>query len=220
MDHAGTDHARRAARPVVLCAALGVAAFAVTFGVALALGRGLAGSALAALLLPLALSGALAVGLGVGFLVAVVVEQPYGLRRMSRVVPVATPLAVLVALFVYAADPAAQVGAPETGAAVPEDVGTPRTVTVAPPATPVTPVVPGAPDAAAGPTSVRRIVPVAAAAPAPVVVTVLDPGDAVPPRVLTGGGTVREPAALIKGGKKVKHRHCGARHRGLCRGRS
>ena len=100
----GAD-ARRAGRPVVLCAALGVAAFALTFTGALLLGRGLAGSALAALLLPLALSGALAVGLAVAFVVAVALEQPYGARRVGRLVPVVTPLAALVAVFAFAGSP-------------------------------------------------------------------------------------------------------------------
>lgn len=108
--------ARRAARPVVVCAALGVAAFAVTFSGALALGRGLSGSALAALLLPLVLSGAIAVGLAVAFVVAVAMEQPYGAGRVRRLAPIVTPLAALVALFAYAADPGSDVARPLTGA--------------------------------------------------------------------------------------------------------
>lgn len=210
----GSD-ARRAGRPVVLSAALGVAAFAVTFAIALALGRSLAGSVLAALLLPLALSGALALGLAVGFVVATVAAQPYGVRRMSRVVTVAAPLAALVALFVYAADPAAQVGPPREPAG--DAVATPpRTVSVAPPATPVTPVTP--------PEAAPQVRPVAVAAPVagPVVpeAAPADPAEVVPPRVvLGGGGGDRTPAAVAKAKGKTKLRRCGARRRGVCLGR-
>lgn len=111
----GSADARRAARPVLLCGGLGIAAFAVTFCGALLLGRGLAGSALAALLLPLALSGAVAVGLAVTFVVAVLLEQPAGRRKVTRTMAVVTPLAALLALFAYASDPTGQGGVPLAG---------------------------------------------------------------------------------------------------------
>ena len=97
------------------------------------------------MLLPLALSGAVAVGLAVAFVVAVLLEQPAGLRQVSRVVVVATPLAALVALFAYASDPAGRGGAPlardtpvvELPAHPPRVVSVPpRTQGVSPPAGP------------------------------------------------------------------------------------
>ncbi len=106
---------RRAARPVVLSTALGLGSSALAFCGALYLGQGLAGSALAALLIPLALSGALALGLAVAFVVAVAVEQPAGLRRVSRLAMVVAPLAALAAFFSYAADPAGHGGVPVAG---------------------------------------------------------------------------------------------------------
>ena len=152
--------ARGAARPAVLCAALGIAASALTFFGAVTLGRGLAGgSALAALLVPLALSGALAVGLTVAFVVQTVLTQPNGPRRVRRAVALVTPFAALVAVVVYAADPSVQVGRPTAGGAVPDVIERtpyvpPRTRTVvvppAPPTRPVTPPVdrtPGGGDA-------------------------------------------------------------------------
>lgn len=174
----GAD-ARRPGRPVVACAALGVAAFALTFVGALVLGRGLAGSALAALLLPLALSGALAVGLAVAFVVAVALEQPYGARRVGRLVTVATPLAALVALFAYAGTPGGGGGLPLAFGPNDGVLGAPRAPqrpprVVSVPRTPRTP--PVAP------------VPRAPAPDAPVVVAppvggpVLSPPDVVPER--------------------------------------
>ena len=157
LDHTwdAAANARRPGRPAVLCTVLGVAAFGLTFCAALLLGRGLAGSALAALLLPLALSGAAAVGLAVAFVVVVALEQPAGLRKVSRLMTVAAPLAALVALFAYASDPAGTAGVPLAGdsqvierpgartprrvVAVPDGSGT----TAVPPATPPQPVVTG-----------------------------------------------------------------------------
>ncbi|HWL35689.1 MAG TPA: hypothetical protein VNQ77_05795 [Frankiaceae bacterium] len=172
----GAD-ARRPGRPVVACAALGVAAFALTFVGALVLGRGLAGSALAALLLPLALSGALAVGLAVAFVVAVALEQPYGARRVGRLVTVATPLAALVALFAYAGAPGGGGGLP-LALGGPTDIvlGTPRTPQRAPRVVRVPPAVtpPVAPETVPDPAP-----PVAAP---PVSGPVLSPPDVVPER--------------------------------------
>ena len=165
---------RRAARPVVLCVALGTAAFALTFSAALLLGRGLAGSALAALLLPLALSGAAAVALAVTFVVAVALDQVGGTRRVAQLVMFATPLAALVALFVYASHPTAGTPLADVPPVVTAPAPrTPRIVSV-PPAPPVRPVPPTtAPVApvARGPVVVAGpVAPVVApAAPAPVV---------------------------------------------------
>src|SRR4051812_27707213 len=90
------DEGSRAPRSVVLCAAFGLAAFLLAFGGALLLGGSVPDSALTALLVPLALSGAAAVGLVVTFLVAVVVEQSYGLGRLRRLLAVVVPFAVVV----------------------------------------------------------------------------------------------------------------------------
>ncbi|HEX8004523.1 MAG TPA: hypothetical protein VF519_17680 [Mycobacteriales bacterium] len=89
----------------LLAAALGLAAAAIAFGVAVTLGRGLAGGAAGPLLLPLAVSGALALGLGVTFVVASEVTQPEGAARARTVLSVVAPLATLIAFFAYSSDP-------------------------------------------------------------------------------------------------------------------
>jgi hypothetical protein len=179
----GAD-ARRPGRPVVACAALGVAAFALTFVGALVLGRGLGGSALAALLLPLALSGALAVGLAVAFVVAVALEQPYGARRVGRLVTVATPLAALVALFAYAGTPGGGGGVPLALGPADGALGVPR-VPHRPPRVVSVPRVPRPPRVVPVPVPEAPAPPVAAphvAAPPRVAGPVLPPPDAVPDR--------------------------------------
>lgn len=193
---------RRAARPVVLCVSLGTAAFALTFSAALLLGRGLAGSALAALLLPLALSGAAAVALAVTFVVAVALDQVGGTRRVAQLVMFATPLAALVALFVYASHPTA--GTPL--ADVPPVVAapaprTPRIVSV-PPAPPVPPPVtppttaPVAP-VARGPVVVAGPVAPVVAQPAPApVVEAPEPAETPRPGPRVRPRTTFRPAVL------------------------
>lgn len=156
--------ARRAARSVVLSASLGVAAFAITFSAALMLGRGLVGSALAALLLPLAVSGGVAVGLAAAFVVATALEQPAGRRRVARLVGVVTPIAALVALLVYTADPTADlgraIGGPDFPIAEPATPRPRRTVGVpAPPPVVTTPPVPTGPGTAPDPVAPDPVVP-------------------------------------------------------------
>ena len=227
----GSADARRAARPVLLCGALGIAAFAVTFCGALLLGRGLAGSALAALLLPLALSGAVAVGLAVTFVVAVLLEQPAGRRKATRTMAVATPLAALLALFAYASDPTGQSGVPLAGQEKPvverPTARPPRIVRV--PAGPGTPATPPrteagnpAPRTVAGP-AVPRVVPGPVVRPAP---AAADPGRAevvppLPPRLQRersalrpwGIETADSPAGLAKA-----YGHAKGKARGRARG--
>lgn len=99
-------------RALGLSVGLGLGAFVIAFFGALLLGRGLTGDALGALTVPLALAGAAAVGVGVTFSVAGAVDAPYRLAQARRAMIVVTPLAVLVAMFAYAAEPAAPLRTP------------------------------------------------------------------------------------------------------------
>ena len=99
-------------RALGLSIGLGLGSFVLAFFGALLLGRGLTGDALGALTVPLALAGAAAVGLVVTFGVAGVVDAPYRAAQARRAMIVVTPLAVLVAMFAYAAEPAAPLRTP------------------------------------------------------------------------------------------------------------
>jgi hypothetical protein len=222
----GGPDARQGARPVVLCTVLGVAAFAITFCGAVLLGRGLAGSGLAALLIPLALSGALAVGVAVTFVVAVAVEHPLGHRRVSRAVTVVAPLAALVALFAYAADPAGQAGRPlaQAGGLPSSGDGTQPRVpsrTISVPRTPRVPA-PGEPVVVAGPARPAGVVtvrPVAAAPARPAPdrgerPVALAKSPAVDPLDFVG----KSPRSLASAGKAKPG--CGKKQPRSCRGHS
>lgn len=136
---------------LALVATAGVGAFALTFCAALLFGRGLVGTSLSALLFPIAASGAVAVALVAAFGVATALEQPNGRVRVGRIVTVLTPIAAVVAVLAYAADPTTgasrALGLPDFGGI---EVGSPRPqrtigIDVAPPAnTPARPVT-GAP---------------------------------------------------------------------------
>lgn len=133
------------ARPVALCAGLGLAAFVLAFFAALLVARGLTGGGLAVFVVPLALSGALAVGLGVAFVAAMAVSQPRGITNARRALAVTTPLALVLALYVAASEPAdpvrepfvASVPAPAPTPPGPPGATGPRRVAV-PPVAPVT----------------------------------------------------------------------------------
>ena len=91
----------------LLSAGLGIAAGAVAYGVAVALGRSLTAGGETPLLTPLAVCGALALGLGVGSVVSTEVAQPQGAAHARQALAIAAPLATLIALFAYSSDAAA-----------------------------------------------------------------------------------------------------------------
>lgn len=235
--------ARRVGRPVLLAAGLGIAAFAVAFGVALALGRSLAGSAATALLLPLAISGALALGLGVAFVVSTAVTQPGGAARAARLLTVVAPVATLVAFFAYSTDPGAPVRVPFAAApsvSVPLPTR-PATSVEAPPVTPPTTVTSeggsGTGSGTTGGTGSRGTVPFVGPVAAPPLGPLVRPARGTPtvtPDAPEAPGLAPRPAPLVDGGplrpaidEPVSPREgtsyrpgssgCRGRHRGLGR---